>query len=69
MRGRMAGMFFHEIKCQTCGEVAKVRKLTPSPEMDVANLNPSDTDSLKLVLQIECPKCGVVSQTDTVRKN
>ena len=62
-------MFFHEIKCQKCGEMAKVRKLTPNAEVDVANLNPSDTDCLKVDCQIECPNCGVVSQTDTIRKN
>jgi hypothetical protein len=53
-------MYFHEIKCQKCGAMAKVCKLS-NAEVDAAN-----TNSIKVDCQIQCPNCGVVNQTDTI---
>jgi DNA-directed RNA polymerase subunit RPC12/RpoP len=59
-------MYIHEIKCQRCGEMAKLRNLIPIPKVDYTNL-PDDTVSVELESQIECPKCGAISQIDVFR--
>jgi hypothetical protein len=54
-------MYIHELKCRRCGEMAKVRFLSPVSEVT--------EEGVELACTLECPRCGQIVQRETFNRN